>query len=74
MVKLFALEAHDLALTKLERNFERDREDVMYLAQAGLINRETLVSRYYQELRPNFLSRHEWHDKTLRNWVEFYLS
>ena len=29
---LYALEAHDLALTKLERNFERDRADV---AQPG---------------------------------------
>ena len=27
-LRLFVLEAHDLALTKLERNFERDRGDV----------------------------------------------
>jgi len=32
---LFALEAHDLALTKLERNFERDRADVEHLARRG---------------------------------------
>jgi hypothetical protein len=25
-LRLFALEAHDLALSKLERNYERDRE------------------------------------------------
>ena len=31
-LRLFALEAHDLALTKLERNFERDRANVEHLA------------------------------------------
>src|SRR5713101_3994850 len=40
-VRLWALEPHDLALTKLERSNDRDIRDVMYLAQAGLIVRET---------------------------------
>ena len=31
-LRLFVLEPHDLALTKLERNFERDRGDVDHLA------------------------------------------
>jgi hypothetical protein len=30
----FALEAHDLALSELERNWERDRDDVRQLARA----------------------------------------
>jgi G:T-mismatch repair DNA endonuclease (very short patch repair protein) len=34
-LSLFALEAHDLALSKLERNMERDRDDVQQLACAG---------------------------------------
>jgi hypothetical protein len=34
-LRLFALEAHDLALTKLERNFERDRSDVEHLARSA---------------------------------------
>jgi hypothetical protein len=34
-LQIFALEAHDLALTKLERNAERDRDDVQELARAG---------------------------------------
>jgi hypothetical protein len=38
-------EAHDLALTKLQRSSERDIRDVMFLAEAGLINRETLIAR-----------------------------
>ena len=68
-VKLFALEAHDLALTKLERNFERDREDVQRLAQAGHLDPEVLTARYRQELRP-YLSRETWHDQTLQMWIE----
>jgi cell fate regulator YaaT (PSP1 superfamily) len=55
-VGLYALEAHDLALTKIERNFERDRDDVQRLAKRGFLNRETLRSRYLDELRP-YLTR-----------------
>ena len=68
-VGLYAREAHDLALAKLERNFERDRDDVQRLAAAGHIHRETLRSRYYEELRP-YLSRQTWHDQTLQLWME----
>jgi G:T-mismatch repair DNA endonuclease (very short patch repair protein) len=70
-VRLLALEVHDLALTKLERNFERDREDVQRLAQAGLLARDVLATRYRQELRP-YLSREAWHDQTLQMWIESY--
>src|SRR5262249_1507540 len=31
-IELYALEAHDVALAKLERNAERDRDDVLRLA------------------------------------------
>ena len=34
-MKLYALEPQDLALTKLQRGFERDRDDVERLARAG---------------------------------------
>lgn len=34
-LRLLALEAHDIALSKLERNHERDRDDVQQLARAG---------------------------------------
>jgi len=68
-VSLYALEAHDLALTKLERNFERDRDDVQRLARAGWLNRGVLLTRYREELRP-YLSRESWHDQTLQLWIE----
>jgi Nucleotidyltransferase of unknown function (DUF6036) len=69
-LKLFALDATDLALSKLERNAERDREDVLRLAQAGLVDPHVLKERYYAELRPYLLSKLSWHDKTLDLWLQ----
>jgi len=68
-LRLFALDATDLALSKLERNAERDREDVLRLARAGLIDPLILKERYYAELRPYLLSKLPWHDKTLELWL-----
>ena len=67
---LDALEAHDLALAKLERNLERDRYDVQQLARAGFLSPEILRARYSDELRPYLLARHEWHDQTLEMWIQ----
>ncbi|AMN46455.1 hypothetical protein ACG33_04940 [Steroidobacter denitrificans] len=69
-LQLLALDATDLALSKLERNAERDREDFLRLARAGYIDRQVLKDRYYKELRPYLLSRISWHDKTLELWLE----
>jgi hypothetical protein len=69
-LQLHALEAHDIALSKLERNLERDRDDVQHLARAGHLNRETLRDRYFKELRPNLLAHEARHDLTLELWLE----
>ena len=69
-VHLFALEAHDLALSKLEGNRERDRDDVQRLARAGYLKPEILKDRYYNELRPNLLAHADRHDLTLALWLE----
>ena len=69
-LRLFALDATDLALSKLERNAERDREDVLGLARAGLLDPHILKERYYAELRPYLLSKLPWHDKTLELWLQ----
>jgi hypothetical protein len=69
-LSLLALDATDIALSKLERNADRDREDVVRLARAGLIEPHTLRKRYAEELRPYLLSKHSWHDKTLDLWIE----
>ncbi|MFN0105810.1 MAG: DUF6036 family nucleotidyltransferase [Bryobacteraceae bacterium] len=70
-VRLWALEPHDLALTKLERSSERDIRDVIYLAQSNLINRDTLVNRFQTELEPYITGRTPtWHRTTLRMWID----
>ncbi len=70
-VRLWALEPHDLALTKLERSNDRDIRDVLYLAQAGLIVRETLISRFETEFEPHIAGRTPtWNRTTLKMWVD----
>lgn len=71
---LLALDATDLALSKLERNAERDREDFVGLARAGLLDLEAFRPRYYEELRPYLLNKHEWHDQTLDFWLKLVSS
>jgi hypothetical protein len=70
-VRLYALDPHDLALAKLERNFERDRDDVQRLVKAGLVSRERVLSLYHEEMRP-YLSRETWHDQTIQLWIESF--
>jgi hypothetical protein len=73
-LRLFVLEAHDLALTKLERNFERDRGDVEHLARSGYLKASILQERYNEEMRPYVIGRVSWHDQTLQMWIEAFLS
>ncbi|MEO8724946.1 MAG: hypothetical protein ABI383_02380 [Acidobacteriaceae bacterium] len=68
-MRLLALEAHDLALTKIERNLQLDRDDVKYLAGTGHITVATLKQRYERELRPN-LGNPEREDMTLELWTD----
>jgi len=70
-VRLWVLEPHDLALSKLERSNDRDIRDVIYLAEAGLIHRETLVSRFETEFEPNITGRTPtWNRTTLNMWLD----
>ncbi len=70
-MRLWVLEPHDLALTKLERSIERDVRDVMFLAQAGLIDRETLITRFETEMQPYITGRTpNWHRNTLKMWID----
>jgi hypothetical protein len=68
-LRLMGLEAHDVALSKLERNSARDREDVRFLARAVPLDLAVLESRYNSELRP-YLVNPDRHDLTLRLWLE----
>jgi hypothetical protein len=68
-IKLYALDSYDLALSKLERNSPKDREDVKYLARKTAMDLEILKKRYDVELRPYF-GAPEKHDTTLKLWIE----
>jgi hypothetical protein len=69
-IRLFAVEAHDLALMKLERNIERDREDVKFLARQGFIQPDILQQRYAQEMRPYVAAPEKTTDRVLDLWIE----
>lgn len=68
-LRLFAMDAYDIALAKLERNRELDRVDVLYLADLVPFDLKVLERRYYDELRP-YLGIPEREDLTLKLWIE----
>ena len=71
-LRLLALEAHDLALSKLARNSPIDRDDVARLANAVPLDASLLRMRYRRELRPIIIGDPERHDRTLEMWIEAY--
>jgi hypothetical protein len=71
-LRLLALDPYDLALSKLERNIQRDRDDVKHLAKTVPLDLELLQERYQKELRWQ-LANPEREDLTLRLWLEAIL-
>ena len=70
---LFALDPHDLALSKLTRNSPIDRADVAQLAKSVPLDAKVLRARYQRELRPIIIGDSERHDRTLEMWIEAYV-
>jgi len=68
-LRLFALDPYDVALAKIERNGDKDVEDVKYLAQVVPFNLDTLRKRYEEELRA-YVRNEEREDLTLKLWIE----
>jgi hypothetical protein len=68
-LRLCALDPCDLALSKLERNLERDREDVRHLARTVPLNLDLLKERYEKELRWQ-MGMPEREDLTLKLWID----
>jgi hypothetical protein len=66
---LCALDPYDLALSKLERNIQRDRDDVKYLARTIPLDLDVLRERYRKELRCQ-LGNPEREDLTLKLWID----
>lgn len=67
-LELFGLDPYDLALSKLARNIQRDRDDVKYLARTVPLDLHILKQRYQEELRPYFSSA-EQDDLTIELWL-----
>jgi len=68
-LRLFALDPYDLALSKIERNSQRDRDDVKHLARTVPLDLKVLQERYEKELRQN-LGNPDREDLTLKLWIE----
>lgn len=68
-LRLFALDPYDIALTKIERNIERDRDDVKHLARIVPFDLVVLKARYHDELRV-YLGNPQREDLTLKLWEE----
>lgn len=68
-LRLCALDPYDLALSKLERNIQRDRDDVKHLARSVPLDLEVLKERYEKELRWQ-LGNPQREDLTLKLWIE----
>lgn len=68
-VRLLALDPYDIALSKLERNTQRDRDDVKYLARRLPMDLTLLALRYEEELKP-ILGNPDREGLTLRLWIE----
>jgi hypothetical protein len=69
---LFALDPHDLALSKLARNSPVDREDIAHLARVVPLDPQVLRRRYEQELRPIAIGDPGRLQETLDLWIEAY--
>ena len=68
-LRLSGAEAYDLALSKVERNLGRDREDIKHLGRTVPLDADVLEQRYKQELRP-YLVNIERHNLTIGLWIE----
>jgi hypothetical protein len=68
-LRICALDPYDLALSKLERNIQRDRDDVKHLARSVPLDLEILKQRYEKELRWQ-LGNPAREDLTLKLWIE----
>lgn len=68
-LRLMAFEPHDLALAKLERNQDHDRDDVRRLAVSPGLDVNVLQDRYQSEMRWK-LGNPAREDLTLELWIE----
>jgi len=68
-LRLMALDPYDLALSKLERNSQKDRDDIRFLARSIPFDLSILQDRYTTEMRWQ-LGVPTREDLTLQLWIE----
>jgi len=73
-LRLYIPDPYDLALSKLSRNIDRDREDVAFLSKSCRLDPRIFRARYSEELRPNLIGDLRQHDQTLEFWIEAYFA
>ena len=69
-LRLMVLDPYDLALSKLQRDNDRDFEDVMHLARTVPMDVAILAERYREELRTYVLGDAGICDDALANWID----
>jgi hypothetical protein len=69
-LSLSVLDPVDLALTKVERNQDVDRRDVIALAQNGWLDATVFLTRYSVELEPYLLNREDQHRRTAHSFAD----
>jgi len=68
-LNLFGFDPYDLALSKIERNSPRDRDDVLHLARRIPFDLDILQARFETELKPD-LGNPDREAMTLQQWIE----
>ena len=68
-LRLYAPDPYDLILSKLERNSQKDRDDVEFLARSLHLGPQVLRERYEKEWRP-YVTNETRHDLTLNLWLD----
>ncbi len=68
-LKLYVLDPYDLALTKLERNGPKDREDILRLAEKVPFDLAVFRERYEKEFKV-YVEHKIFHRSTFDFWIE----
>jgi hypothetical protein len=73
-LKLLVPDPYDCILSKLEPASPKDRDDADYLFRPQKLDAQILRERYSKELRHNLIGTIEWHDGTLKLWLDIFES
>jgi hypothetical protein len=72
-LKLLVPDPYDCALSKLERNSSKHRDDAEHLFKTQKLDSQRLQERYAKELQP-YLANVARHDLALKLWIEIFES